>query len=67
MTDFSYSDSSPLPEKTQAWSRNHNGGINLSHQTGRAWPKASGMEKHSYQTGYSKISEDRPLFGMCRV
>lgn len=67
MTGFSYSDSSTLPEKTQAWSRNHIGGINLSHQTGIAWPKASGMQKQYYQTEYSKISEDSPLFGMCRV
>ena len=51
----------------QAFTGNHILLINLSGQTGPAWPKASGMQKHSCQAEYSKISGVRPLSGMDRA
>lgn len=47
--------------------------INLSGQTSTAWPKALGIQKHSYQAEYSRGAElisqeceDRLFSGMCR-
>ena len=51
----------------QAFTGNRIIRINLSGQTGPAWRKPSGMQKHSCQAEYPKISEVRPSSAMDRA
>ena len=52
----------PTQEQNRPFAINHIIRVNLSCQTGAAWPKASDIQKHSFQGGYSKGFIFQPLF-----
>lgn len=52
----------PPTKQKQAFTINQIIRMNLSCQTGRVWPKASGIQRHSYQGKYFKGFVFQPLF-----